>query len=737
MLLAEQPKIHLALGLHNHQPVGNWDHVIEDAYQHSYLPFLDVLERHPAIPFTLHYDGHLLTWLAERHPEFIARLRAMVESGQVELLGGAHYEPMLALIPPEDQHGQLQHLAETVRRLTGYEPLGVSLAGRVWEPQLVGPIVGAGMRYCVLDDQPFRAVGLREDDLFGYYQTEEQGAALSVFPNDAALRAMIPFQAPELVIAYLRQHATTDGARLAVHLDDGSKLGGWPGTYQAVYVDGWLDRFFQLLAAQREWIVPCTLGAFRERHRPWGRLYLPTGSFTEMQGWALPPDQAGQLEAARRSAAPAALDFLQPGYWRHFLVRYPESNNMHKKMLRVAAQVRALSQAAKPACAPVGAGEAPVGASDAPHLLTQAREALWRGQSHDPFWHGVFGGIYLNHLRAANYAALLRAEALCDRLRHGGQPFCELEIVDFDLDGSVEALVSTRSQNLYLTPVYGGALFEHDLKAAGLNLIDTLARRPEAYHAEIAAARPASDVASAPLAGLGQRAVVKESGLDRLLHYDWYRRLSLLDHFLHPDTRLETFHNVSYGEQGDFVNQPYDLATREHPDGVELVLRRDGHVWVGSEFWPVRVCKTLVIPRDGAGYRVSYELTNLWERPVELWFGVEFNYNLRSGAGHRGGYYSATGRHLEPAHPAALAEEEHITEIGLRASDLGVDVHLAWDVRGRLWRFPVETVSRSEGGFERVYQSSVVFPNWHITLGESGVWRCAFEVTVSQQEPLP
>jgi alpha-amylase len=409
---------------------------------------------------------------------------------------------------------------------------------------------------------------------------------------------------------------------------------------------------------------------------------------------------------------------------------------MHKKMLRVSAQVQAAAELAHAPCAPVGAGDAAASATEPSRLLAEARESLWRGQSHDPFWHGVFGGIYLNHLRASNYAALLRAEALCDSLRHGERPFCELELVDFDLDGGVEALVSTRSQNLYIAPVYGGALFEHDLKGVGLNVLDTLARRPEAYHAEIAAARPASDVASAPLAGLGQRAVVKESGLDRLLHYDWYRRLSLLDHFLHPDTRLETFHNVSYGEQGDFVNQAYDLTTQEHPEGMELVLSRDGHVWVGSEFWPLRVRKTVLIPREGAGYRVDYELTNLWERPVDLWFGVEFNFNLRSGAGHRRGYYSATGRHLEPAHPASVAEEEHISEIGLREAELGLDVHLAWDVRGTLWRFPVETVSRSEGGFERVYQSSVVFPNWHFTLDESGVWRCGFEVTVSQQDPL-
>ncbi len=38
-----------------------------------------------------------------------------------------------------------------------------------------------------------------------------------------------------------------------------------------------------------------------------------------------------------------------------------------------------------------------------------------------------------------------------------------------------------------------------------------------------------------------------------------------------------------------------------------------------------------------------------------------------------------------------------------------------------LWRLPVETVSNSEGGMERVYQQSLVLPQWKIALepGES------------------
>jgi hypothetical protein len=716
MLLADQDKIHLALGLHNHQPIGNWDRVIEDGYQNSYLPFIDVLERHPRIRVSIHYAGHLLTWLGEHHPQFIQRIRDLVARGQLELITGGFYEPILATIPDEDKIGQIRYLSERVRQQTGYEPVGMWLSGRVWEPHLAKPIAEAGVKYAVVDDTHFKAAGLRGTELLGYYQTEEQGEVLSMFPISRQLRAMIPFQPPERVIELLRQHATPDGSRLMLYFDDGEKFGGWPDTYQTVYLDGWLERFFVMLEENRDWIITSTVNEYREQVKPWGRIYLPTASYLEMQEWALPTEQAAVYEEARQLVDPRFQDFLRGGYWRHFLIKYPEANNLHKKMLRVAGLVRAASGALRPVHVGDNTGKTQV--LEPADALALAKDALWRGQSNDPYWHGGFGGIYLNHLRSANYTALLQAETLADQMRHGDAEFCELEIVDFDRDGAVEALVSTRAQNLYFQPGYGGALFEQDFKARHYNLLDTLARRPEAYHAAIRQGREPSVPGA------------RERGLERLLHYDWYRRLSLLDHFFHPDTNLETLQNMSYGEQGDFIIQAYDLSTRETDEGVVIQLSRDGHVWVGPEFWPIQVRKEILVPRAGTGFSATYTVTNLWDRPLDLWFGIEFNLNMRSGHGQERSYYSAAGRQMEPTSLAAMAHEESIREIGVRDETLAMAVHFSWSEVANLWRFPIETVSRSEAGYERVYQSSVLVPNWRLSLARGGQWRCTMKQQV-------
>src|SRR4051812_1575512 len=100
-------RISLALTLHNHQPVGNFGWVIAETYDRAYLPMLDALERHPAVRVALHYTGPLLDWIRAERPQFIDHLAALVGRGQVEIVGGGWYEPVLAALPERDRIGQL------------------------------------------------------------------------------------------------------------------------------------------------------------------------------------------------------------------------------------------------------------------------------------------------------------------------------------------------------------------------------------------------------------------------------------------------------------------------------------------------------------------------------------------------------------------------------------------------------------------------------------------------------
>ena len=87
------PTLRLVLVFHNHQPIGNFDGVFEQAYQDSYRPFLDVLEQYAALPIGLHTSGSLMEWLAARHPEYLDRLARLVADGRIEIQRAANRVP--------------------------------------------------------------------------------------------------------------------------------------------------------------------------------------------------------------------------------------------------------------------------------------------------------------------------------------------------------------------------------------------------------------------------------------------------------------------------------------------------------------------------------------------------------------------------------------------------------------------------------------------------------------------
>src|SRR2546428_675762 len=93
------------------------------------------------------------------------------------------------------------------------------------------------------------------------------------------LRYLIPSRDVSATIKELRErHA--EGAKLVVYADDGEKFGAWPGTYQRVHKDGWLEQFFSAIA-QADFIQTATLEDAWIFQKPARRIYLPGGAYPE------------------------------------------------------------------------------------------------------------------------------------------------------------------------------------------------------------------------------------------------------------------------------------------------------------------------------------------------------------------------------------------------------------------------------------------------------------------------
>src|SRR5258708_35794781 len=196
--------INFALLLHAHQPLGNFDHVMEESYQLSYRPFLELLAEHPGIAVTLHYSGSLLEWIEVHHPEYFDLLRKLVANRQVELLGGGYYEPILISIPDRDKHAQLNKLSDYLETHFGSRPRGIWLTERVWEPDLPEALAAAGISYTLTDDTHFLNAGLPQVALFGDYLTESNGSPVRVIPGSKELRYLLPFHQVADALAFLQ-----------------------------------------------------------------------------------------------------------------------------------------------------------------------------------------------------------------------------------------------------------------------------------------------------------------------------------------------------------------------------------------------------------------------------------------------------------------------------------------------------------------------------------------------------
>ena len=700
-------RVRLIFALHNHQPVGNFDSVFEDAYRHSYKPFLDLIEEYPDIPVSLHTSGPLLEWLVERKPDYVARLRGLAEAGRVEILGGGFFEPILTMIPHRDRVGQIRSYADYLYDKLGQRVRGAWLAERVWEQGLVSALVEAGIEYTVLDDFHFHRAGEATDNLFGYYLTEDEGNLLRVFPNSEAMRYLTPWSEPHAAYEYLKNlHHQRPGA-VVVCGDDGEKFGGWPQTYEHVYLKGWFRHFFDMLRANLDWLEPTTFSRVLDTAVPLGKVYLPDASYREMTEWVLPARQLAEFEAAsKRVKADPASAYLAPyiragGFWRNFKAKYPESDEMYARMLGLSKRLEAVEKSGK---------------AD-PDYVEVARQDLYRAQCNCPYWHGAFGGLYLPHLRNAIYRHLIGCHNALDEAEGKSGARVRIDVADFNLDGRQEVTLENDRLITFVRPASGGHVYELDVRQAAVNVLATLDRRLESYHGAIAAAAAAPPPADHPdgPSNLHDRVILKQENLDRLLVYDHAPRKALVDHFYPLEAQWEDLAACRNIEQGDFATGTYLSQVQRTTGRVELVMRRtglaSGHV--------VSLTKSIRLAAGSPVLEVEYLLEDL---PIgqPLHFAVEINLAAMAGHADNRYYASPTGQRL--GFLDDRLDLPYADGISLTDEWLDLAIRLDWTRTGALWCLPVATASQSEGGFEAIYQSSAVIPHWIVTADETRRW---------------
>lgn len=685
--------VRFIFGVHNHQPVGNFHSVFAQAHAEAYEPFLELMAEFPDLPFVVHVSGCLLEWLESHRPSYLRLLRDLVSRGQVELLGGAFYEPILTLLPRRDRLAQIRQYTEHLEGMFGCRVRGLWLAERVWEPCLAADLAEAGMEYTLLDDFHFRQAGVDSEALHQCFLTEDAGQLLRVFPISEPLRYLIPWKTPGEAVSYLEELGQQRPGALAVCADDGEKFGAWPGTHALCYKKGWLRQFLVHLrqAVKSGKVQMQTLAQACDAAAQSPLVHLPDCSYREMTEWALPTGKQRELRDLMESLQTlpeqkknALRGFLRGGTWRAFRAKYPEIQEMYARMIEVSQRVEAARQA--------GHGR-----------WQAARRELHRAQCNCSYWHGAFGGLYLPHLRHAVFSHLLAAENLLE-------PATGIAQADFNLDGRQEIKLSTPELAVYVAPHQGGMIYELDSLPHRLNLQSSLARRPEPYHDTIRAS--ASDQAAANSVSLVEASTpFKQPGLEKLLHYDALPRKSLLAHAWPADVTLDQVQSGTAAEFGAFSGIEWEVA---QPAGEAVLELRGADVIAGKR---CRLTKRL----EFAAANILC-ITCRWEEPpaIPISFGLEFMVaGLAAGQADR--FFLLNGQ--QNAGPLeSILDLPKVDSVSLLDQWRRLKVTLEIRPHAKLWAWPQQTVSQSEGGFEAVHQGNLLVPHWRIEPGQATSW---------------
>ena len=672
--------MNLIFVIHNHQPVGNFGFVFEEAYRKAYLPFWELLESAPHVKMGLHISGPLLDFFQREHPDFIERVGRLVAEGRVELLGGGLYEPILTIVPTRDAIGQLDAMGDRLRELFGVRQRGMWLAERVWEPELPALLGPTEIDYTLVDDSLFAYSGVPAEKCVGYWITESKGMPLKIFPISMKLRYLLPFKPVHMVKEYFQELHQRDSEMVVTFGDDGEKFGIWPETYEWVYGEKWLEKFFSFLADESGWVKTQLPSEYLSSAQPEGRIYLPQASYEEMLEWALPTQarlafKRFKDDLKRCGIYEAGRPFLRGGIWPNFISKYPEGDWMHKRMISISKLF-------------------PDRKDGEDKRWADARSNLYRAQCNCAYWHGLFGGLYLNYLRHGVWQNLIAAERAAREIR--GEKDAETFVAsDLNLDGVNEHIFENKDMYIAITPAQGASVAEIDLRPWNFNLTNVMMRREEAFHVEFME-KSGDGHKTEGVKTIHEISRAKVEGLDKLLQFDPAPRYSFQDFI--PWAVL--------GDAADGAACKVIEWRGAMPTGWRIIGEGKfaGIVRLQTdEGWLiVEVIKRYRL--KGPTISCLYEIQSDW--PGDFGFATHFNLTLLAGhADDR--YLTANGKKLDPAYMDAEGCIPDLETIELHDKWLGLKVEIIADPPVEcLEHYPIITVSSSEDGLEPTYQGT-------------------------------
>ncbi|MFX0083961.1 MAG: alpha-amylase/4-alpha-glucanotransferase domain-containing protein, partial [Candidatus Hodarchaeota archaeon] len=334
--------------------------------------------------------------------------------------------------------------------------------------------------------------------------------------------------------------------------------------------------------------------------------------------------------------------------------------------------------------------------------INNAWDEIYKAQCNDCYWHGLFGGVYLQFLRFSVYTHLINAEKLIDTINALINPdltsYIYLTPIDFNKNSKTEYVIESDIYNLYIDPNDGGTLFELDYKPKSYNFLNTLTRWPEAYHES-------------------KKLETEEVLVDR------YRRSMFRLRFLHDDVTLEQLQSDKYYEFGDFAKGSFKVTSTEK-EGKKAILEMEK---IGSvketntdNRNPIRITKDIYVEDNEIEVivRISFEeisgneeiLTRIIKH-LNLAIDIPFFFNGDTNEFQ----WESNKLELNDEKERDLLEPFQYTGTYFKAYDKSYDVYIEFNISSdsdsvKICKFPIIAYVYTDEGYKKIYQGINVTP---------------------------
>jgi hypothetical protein len=308
------------------------------------------------------------------------------------------------------------------------------------------------------------------------------------------------------------------------------------------------------------------------------------------------------------------------------------------------------------------------------------QESLHRAQANDAYWHGLFGGLYLPHLRRAIWNNLLALEADLDAVAPNS---AVEEHHDIDSDGSLERVLHSATLKAYVREDCHAGLVELSSLSLAHNFGDTLQRYPEASHEKLGH----QQTPSAESEGI-------TSAHDRIAF-----RHEILPGDAEPDIRPRGL----FLERLVAANGNSTGVENYHADSAPGVYIAQGKGWRLEKRYEV-VGSTLTVTLRLSGKHLPAHLQ------------TEINLAMPSCDGFGGRYLLPDGE--VPCGFGQELKRPALAAVRLEDSELRGAVALAVSPAPTFLGRPHLTVSQSEAGFEKIMQATCLILSWPAIAGE-------------------